>query len=1192
MTDDQRSPIIKPAVDASAVRPGFEEVKQAARETAQVVGSEADKAGRGLDGIGEGAKKGADKTERAAKSITAALQRVTAEIESGGRNTPEYFEKRIGQLGLNAEQFRPYIDGLRAAQSAQLAASKGLGTMEISARQTAAALRQVPAQFTDIFTSLAGGQAPLTVLLQQGGQLKDVFGGAVPAARALGGYVAGLITPTTLLAGAVVALGAGYVLGSKEAQGYSAALIQTGNAAGTSVDRLADMARAIRDLTGATQGRAAEVLTQIAAAGDVGATNLQRFARAAIEFERAGGPAAEKTAEAFSALAKSPLEASIRLNESTRYLSGSVAEQIALLERQGRTVEAARLAQDAYADALEDRAPQMLERLGLIDRAWLDIVDSIKRAANQIKSIGRPDTLSEQISALEEQVALARRLREGSGTGLLALLGSTLETSARDQIESLREQIRLLQRAATARGEQVAQDQARIEWIKQGNQYLTEQQKLEAEVVRIRELGRQAGLSELEIAARLKDLVQKTYGSKSATAEAADERERQRALKEQAQLLEQLSGLSGTYAQDLAVLDSVRRQGIISEERYGELVRELVDKQPVIQQAARERAKAAQEEARGIARAQKAYDDYIKSLDRLTDTQDREILRLRDEYIELTAGKKVRQEVAAADAERLAITYDQAAAVAALNGQEQAYYQRLAERERERARLLRATAAAVDQDEVRKANERASKDAARDWKRAADQISRDLTDAIFDGGKDAGDLLKSYFKSLILEPYIKAQVEPIVGAIGKTLGIPGSSGASTAALPDWAKSIGDSQIAQTIGSYAKAVTPYLQAYAFGRSIGQRLGGGYSLNGGSGNSTINTGAAIGSIFGPVGTLVGSAIGGAVNRLFGRKLKDFGIEGNFGAGGDFSGQQYEFLKGGLFRSNKTRRSELDEQLGAVLDAGGLAAYEQAKAYADALGLPVRAIEGFSSAVKVSLKGLSEQEAQAAIEKSIADYQEALLGQYKSQLEPLQRAGESLAQTAQRLSILQTVSRDLNELGGVFSAVAGLSVDAREELAKLAGGLENLTQQAQGYVQEYYSREEIAGLKARDLQQVFEGLGVGGAISTRDQFRGLVDSTDVSTAAGREQLAQLLAISGDFAQVADYLAEVGLSLQEAAAFAPEKTPFADLFTQPAQAQVDAIDRVNDGVSQTNGLLQQLIDVVRSARPALPDRWEVARP
>ena len=37
-------------------------------------------------------------------------------------------------------------------------------------------MRQLPAQFTDIFTSLQGGMPFFTVLVQQGGQIRTVSG--------------------------------------------------------------------------------------------------------------------------------------------------------------------------------------------------------------------------------------------------------------------------------------------------------------------------------------------------------------------------------------------------------------------------------------------------------------------------------------------------------------------------------------------------------------------------------------------------------------------------------------------------------------------------------------------------------------------------------------------------------------------------------------------------------------------------------------------------------------------------------------------------------------------------------------------------------------------------------------------------------------------------------------------------------
>ncbi len=55
----------------------------------------------------------------------------------------------------------------------------------ISVGQYKAAMRMLPAQFTDVATQLAGGQSPWLILLQQGGQVKDSFGGMIPMFRGL-----------------------------------------------------------------------------------------------------------------------------------------------------------------------------------------------------------------------------------------------------------------------------------------------------------------------------------------------------------------------------------------------------------------------------------------------------------------------------------------------------------------------------------------------------------------------------------------------------------------------------------------------------------------------------------------------------------------------------------------------------------------------------------------------------------------------------------------------------------------------------------------------------------------------------------------------------------------------------------------------------------------------------------------------
>ena len=1178
-------------MDASGVRPGADQVEKTVRDMAQTISAEGAKAGQGVERIGDGAKRGADATQRETGRMIAAVQRLQAETAAGGRNTAAYFDEIARLRGLDADRLRPYIDGLRAAESAQKAAAKSLDGIGVSAKQTTAALRQVPAQFTDIVTSLASGQQPLTVLLQQGGQLKDVFGGAGAAARALGGYVLGLINPFTVLAAAAAAAAYGFVAGSREAQEYARVLVLSGNAAGVTADQLSDMARAVASVGQSTQGRAAEVLAQIAASGDVGASSLQRFTQAAIEFERAGGQAAEETAKAFTELARDPLQASLKLAQGTNYLTTATAEHIKALQEQGRHVEAARAAQDAYADAIEARTPQLVARLGYVERAWLAVKDAAKAAGDAIKEVGRADTTGTQINVLRQRIEAIQAGRARTYVGEQAQLQAQLRALEQgSSYEAL---------SAYYQGEQARLRAANVQWLKEGEKYLSATKRLEQEVLRIRQEGEAAGRPEREIAERIAAAVDRAPKPPKAREDNTAERERERTLAQQARLLAELSGVTATYVQDLGALDAMRRAGLLTEQRYVELVQELISRQPAVRQQAQASAKAAEDEARAVAKSAREHEQRLATIDREVDASQRTLRQMRLELIELTAGKQARQEVEQLERERLALAYEQAAIEESADADAQERYRRLAEQLREEIRLRREVATAAASAEVAKENERAAKDAEREWERAADQIGQSLADAIFKGGKDAGDLLADYFRTLVLKPIIEASMRPIVDALGSAFGLKGPAASGVGGAGGAGGTLGSfGSLASSINlgslrAYATALGTNIAAISLGRTLGSGISNGYSVNGGSGNSAVNVGTAIGTAFGgPIGAVIGGAVGGLANRLFGRKLTDSGFEGSFGAGGDFGGNQFEYLKGGLLRSSKVQRSPLDSSLEAVLDAGGRAAMATAQQYAQALGLPVAALEGFSRQIKVSLKGLSEEQAKQAIQAVVADYQTALLGRFNAQLEPLRRVGETLAQTIERIIPLQEFGRAINVLGGVFSRVAGLAIDAREELLAMAGGIDTLTQQSLSYVQQYYSREEIAGLKARDVQQVLLGAGITGDVNTRDQFRALVDNTDVGTAEGRARLAQLLGVSGDFAAVADYLAETGGTLSGVAAQAPATGALADLFAQPQAEQVQAINTVAYNVTEVRDAIDRLAEVMRDQYTVTQDGttvWEI---
>ncbi|HGY1463406.1 TPA: phage tail length tape measure family protein [Klebsiella aerogenes] len=119
-----------------------------------------------------------------------------------------------------------------------------------SAAQTAFAMRMIPAQMTDIVVGLSTGQSPFMVLMQQGGQLKDMFGGIIPAIKGVSTYVMGLVNPYTVAAGAVGLLTYAVYQNRLEIEAATKIATTSLGANGDAAERLALNMVAISDKTG------------------------------------------------------------------------------------------------------------------------------------------------------------------------------------------------------------------------------------------------------------------------------------------------------------------------------------------------------------------------------------------------------------------------------------------------------------------------------------------------------------------------------------------------------------------------------------------------------------------------------------------------------------------------------------------------------------------------------------------------------------------------------------------------------------------------------------------------------------------------------------------------------------------------------------------------------------------------------
>lgn len=348
-----------------------------------------------------------------AKSATPVIKDVAAE------------EKKIAQNAQNA--------------TSQLAnQNKQLQYTTLTAGQMTQALRQVPMQFTDIVTSLGSGQKPLQVLLQQGGQLKDSFGGIGPAVRALTGYVVGLINPTTLAVGAAAALASAYFNGQKQSQILKDTVILTGEAAGKTASQLESLAQQSGQVTGKFND-SRQAVNELAMSGKLAGDQIDIALRGVIATSQATGKEVSDVVEVFVKLAEDPAKAIKTLNAQYNFLTADIYRQIVALQEQGKTQEAATLAIKTFADTMDSRKSQVLENAGLIERGWNRIKSAIDGAKESLLSIGRDDSLDEQIKNAQAKLAglqskTGYTYTDASGTLRAATRGSDREIEAQKAV--------------------------------------------------------------------------------------------------------------------------------------------------------------------------------------------------------------------------------------------------------------------------------------------------------------------------------------------------------------------------------------------------------------------------------------------------------------------------------------------------------------------------------------------------------------------------------------------------------------------------------------------------------------------------------------------------------------------------------------------------------------------------------------
>lgn len=344
------------------------------------------------------------------------------------------------------------------------------------------------------------------------------------------------------------------------------------------------------------------------------------------------------------------------------------------------------------------------------------------------------------------------------------------------------------------------------------------------------------------------------------------------------------------------------------------------------------------------------------------------------------------------------------------------------------------------------------------------------------------------------------------------------------------------------------------------------------------------------------LSGSAV---FARAFGHKAPEItaqGLQGTLSASG-FDGKAFANIlqKGGWFRSDKrsVKTSALDAGQESALDTTMQAMAESARGFADVLGVSTNAINGYSKQIKLELTS-DEAKNQELITRVFGEIGDDLARAVLPSIDRFRADGETAAVTLQRVAAdFQAVTAILDMMGTdsqtAFRAVGAASIDARERLLALAGGVDALAAQTTFFNQNFLTQAEQIAPVQKQVTAQLKALGYG-SVTTVEQFKaavqGLVKSGALATESGAKTYAGLLALAPAFKAVTDAAAQARAALIEG--LQADAGKLADVVDaqkdRVAAAYAEVMDQldiqlgtVNDTIERTRALAEALRGAMR---------------
>lgn len=384
--------------------------------------------------------------EAEALAAKRAAMRAQAEVERA--------ERKRQRDEAEADRKRQRAAEVAADRERQRAAGASNAAQREGTRRAA----QVAPQVTDIVTSLAGGQNPALVALQQGGQLRDIFGSFSAAGRAL----LGTLTATRVVVGGIgagLAVVVGQIIsGHRESEQLRRTLALTGNAGGASLGQISAQAKAIAAEMGVGIGSARAAVAGLLTISGQTANTMGPTGRAIAATMKLTGESAEEATKRFADQASGVTDWATKANRAFNFLTPEQVAYIRRLEQQGRIQEAIRFTNDQLADSLKQRTAPAI---GTLEKAWNSVTTALGNFLDKMKELGRDTTPEERLAKLQQRVTeiQARLERKGPFAGRRSSTDRTDLEAAQQEIQGiLRDQQRKQDAALAAQEAQAKID--------------------------------------------------------------------------------------------------------------------------------------------------------------------------------------------------------------------------------------------------------------------------------------------------------------------------------------------------------------------------------------------------------------------------------------------------------------------------------------------------------------------------------------------------------------------------------------------------------------------------------------------------------------------------------------------------------------------------------------------------------------